>query len=489
MTDSKVPVYRANLLSVRARVLLGVTLALVAVVLTGSAGAVTSLQSSASAFGVRVVVPGKKPVTVGAITSPPQAASSLVGWSYGDGAVSVGGISAGTRATTGDGRAVGRAVASIRSISLFGGEVTADAVSLKATAHASSSVAGGTLADSTVANVVVLGEPVSVGVNGRVALGDWGYAVLLEQGVVRQNTDVRRGHRGFVSGIHVHLTADHGGLPAGTEIYIGYAEAAATALKRVSTPPPDPQPEPDQPPSHDHHDPSSSSGPSPTPTSPPPDVQPQLTENGYVFPVYGPASFSDDFRAGRADTGWHHGNDVFAPMGAPVLAVAEGTLFLVGWNTIGGNRLWLRDMQGNEFYYAHLSAYSPLAAEGRHVEAGDVIGFVGDTGDAVGTPPHLHFEIHPVELLWMAYDGVINPYPYLLAWRRQADVSFDVSGWTPPPGKARPPAVVLLQADDISGVSGLDPSEFSTVLDVGPLFGEGPPGPTIVEAQAAASGG
>jgi hypothetical protein len=321
---------------------------------------------------------------------------------------------------------------------------------------------------------------VSVGMNARVALGDWGYAVLLEQAVVRQNTAARRGHRGFVSGIHVHLTAAHGGLPAGTEIYIGYAEAAATALKRTSAPP-----EPPPPSSHEPPGPRpGSSAPPPAPTvPPPPNIQPQLTADGYVFPVYGPATFSDDFRAGRADTGWHHGNDIFAPMGAPVLAVAEGTLSLVGWNTIGGNRLWLRDMQGNEFYYAHLSAYSPLAAEGAHVEAGDVIGFVGTTGDAVGTPPHLHFEIHPVELLWMGYDGVVNPYPYLLAWRRQADVSFDVSGWTPPAGQAPPPAAVLLQADDISGVSGLDPGAFSTVLDVGPLFGEGPPGPKIVEAQ------
>jgi murein DD-endopeptidase MepM/ murein hydrolase activator NlpD len=485
MTDSKVEVHRANLLAVRARVLFGVTLALAALLVGGSAGAATSAQSSASAFGVRVVVPGKSPVTVGAITSPPQSASSLVGWSYRNGAVSVDEITAGTRATAADGRAVGRAVASISSVSLFGGEVTAEGISLRATAHASPSVAGGTLADSTVAKVSVLGELVTVGVNARVALGDWGYAVLLEQGFVRQNTTARRGHRRFVSGIHVHLTADHSGLPAGTEIYIGYAEAAATALKSASVPAP-PPPEPSPPPSHDHEPPTGS----PPPTAPaPPDVHPQLTENGYVFPVYGPATFSDDFRAGRASTGWHHGNDIFAPTGAPVLAVADGTLFLVGWNMLGGNRLWLRDMQGNEFYYAHLSAFSPLAAEGRHVEAGDVIGFVGNSGEAITTPPHLHFEIHPVELLWMGYDGVINPYSYLLAWRRQADISFDVSGWKPPAGEAPPPAAVLLQADDISGVSGLDPDAFTTMLDIGPLFGEGPPGPIIVQASTGSGDG
>jgi murein DD-endopeptidase MepM/ murein hydrolase activator NlpD len=456
------------------------------VVLLGAAAAAAapSTQASAGAFGVRVLVPGKKAVTAGTISSPPQAASSLVGWSYGDGAVAVGEISAGTKASTGRGRAVGRTFSSVSSISLFAGEVTADSVALRASAHASSSAAGGSLADSAITNVVVLGESIPAGMNARVALGDWGYAVLLEQAVVRQNTSARRGHRGFVSGIHVHLTAPHGGLPAGTEIYIGYAEAAATAFKQVAAPPAPPSPFVPPPPSPEPIGPPPGSSPPPPTVQPtPPDVKPELTENGYVFPVYGPASFSDDFRAGRADTGWHHGNDIFAAKGSPVLAVAEGTLSLVGWNTVGGNRFWLRDLQGNEFYYAHLSAYSPLAVNGAHVEAGDVIGFVGDTGDALGTPPHLHFEIHPVELLWMGYDGVVNPYPYLLAWRRQADVSFDVSGWTPPAGEAPPPSVVLLQADDISGVSGLDPSAFSSVLDVGPLFGEGPPGPKIVEAQ------
>jgi hypothetical protein len=58
-----------------------------------------------------------------------------------------------------------------------------------------------------------------------------------------------------------------------------------------------------------------------------------------------------------------------------------------------------------------------------------------------------------------------------------------VSGWKPAAGKAPPAATVLLQADDISTMSGLDPGEFSTLLDLGPLFGEGPPGPKIVEAK------
>ena len=97
----------------------------------------------------------------------------------------------------------------------------------------------------------------------------------------------------------------------------------------------------------------------------------------------------------RRPRNWHHGDDIFAPLGAPILACADGIVFSVGWNDIGGNRLWLRDSQGNEFYYAHLSAFSPLAKNGALVKAGEVLGFVGNTGDAAGTPTHLHFEVHP----------------------------------------------------------------------------------------------
>src|SRR4029453_5131157 len=142
-----------------------------------------------------------------------------------------------------------------------------------------------------------------------------------------------------------------------------------------------------------------------------PEVTARLSHGGYVFPVFGPAAFGNTFGAYRADVAgkWHHGEDLVAPLGTPVLAVADGTVFSVGWNDIGGWRLWLRDTAGNEFYYAHLSAYTALAVNGRHVNAGDVLGFVGNTGDAATTPFHLHFEVHPVSLLFLGYDGAVNP--------------------------------------------------------------------------------
>ena len=452
-----------------------------------------SPAASASAFGVRVVVPGKTPAAAGSISAPPQSAASVVSWSYGDGAVTTGAITGGANRTVDDDRALGRAVVKVGSVSLFRGEVTADAVTLKSVSRAAPAGASGDLSGSSVSNLVVLGTSVTATPNAKIALGDWGYAIALEQAVTDQNTSQRRGHRGFVVGLHVHLTAAHGGLPTGTEIFVGYAEAAATAAKTVAPPSPPSQPPASPPPSHHHHElapPPPAGGPATPPPveSPPAGVHPHLTDGGYVFPVYGPASFSDDFGAGRADTGWHHGNDIFAPLGAPVLAVTDGTLFLVGWNTIGGNRFWLRDLQGNEFYFAHLSAFTPLARDGAHVKAGDVIGFVGATGDAVGTPTHLHFEVHPAALLGMGYDGVIDPYPYLLAWQRLDDASFDATGWTPPGQKAPPPAAVLLQADDISSFSGLDSAGFENALTDEPLFGESPPGPKIVYAAPGFAG-
>jgi hypothetical protein len=147
----------------------------------------------------------------------------------------------------------------------------------------------------------------------------------------------------------------------------------------------------------------------------------------------------------------------------------------VGWNRIGGWRLWLRDDRGWEYYYAHLSAYSPLAVNGAVVVAGDVLGFVGNTGDAQGTPYHLHFEVHPVQLLGLGYDGAVNPTKYLDAWRRLEDVRFDAAtGWIPPNSANAPKAgAILLQSSDISTASGLDPASLQRAMSPSATEGEG----------------
>ena len=189
------------------------------------------------------------------------------------------------------------------------------------------------------------------------------------------------------------------------------------------------------------------SAPTATATLPPVVAVPQLTGPGqaaqtaprYVFPVFGlNARFSSDYGAPRAGTGWHHGNDIFAPIGTPVLAVADGVLSKVGVNTLGGNRLWLKDDLGNTYYYAHLSGYAAHVADGVRVRGGEIIAFVGNTGQAITTPPHLHFEIHP-------NDGPsVDPYPYLLAWQRGTDVALAFTAAVTARGQAPAVGAVLV---------------------------------------------
>jgi murein DD-endopeptidase MepM/ murein hydrolase activator NlpD len=437
----------------------------------GSAGAAARSGASARAFAIKVVVPGQTETVTGSVAAPPDAVAFGGSFAYpADGsAVTSGEIKASSSASSTEITAEGAASSEVANLMLFGGEISVAQVTSKAMAGAKSDEEPtGDLSGASLSGLVVLGQAVEPAPGLQLPLADWGYAIVLAQG----EAPTEDGYRGFVTALDVHLTADHGGLPAGSEIVIGYAEAAAEAAPPEpvrTTPPATTAPAPGLP--------SGAAKPKKksTPVIPPivqrplPSVIPKLTKGGYVFPVHGPASFTDTFGAARAVVGWHHGEDIFAPLGAPVLAVARGTVFSVGWNDIGGNRLWLRDTKGNEFYYAHLSAFSPLAVNGAHVQAGDVLGFVGNTGDAETTPPHLHFEIHPVDLLGLGYDGVLNPYRYLLAWRRLEDVRFIAgAGWLPSLAEASSaptPGAFLLSARDISMASGLDPKSLERALE------------------------
>lgn len=123
----------------------------------------------------------------------------------------------------------------------------------------------------------------------------------------------------------------------------------------------------------------------------------------FIFPVRGPHTFTNDWHAPR--TGHlHQGNDVYAAEGTPCVACVSGTVNH-GEGKNAGLYVRLVGDDGNVFYYMHLQRF---AATG-HVSAGTVIGYVGDTGNAVGGPPHLHFEVHP------GGGAAVNPYPYLVA--------------------------------------------------------------------------
>jgi murein DD-endopeptidase MepM/ murein hydrolase activator NlpD len=308
-------------------------------------------------------------------------------------------------------------------------------------------------------------------VGPHVHLGDWGTLDVGTQAVDRSAPAGAHGYRGTMTELDLRLTADHGGLPAGSEIRVGYADAAARTAQPTATTTTVPAAPTTTAPVGA---PGPSAGDSPRDWPRRPGraglvgIHPRLAARRYVFPVYGPTSYGDSYGAVRADTTYHHGDDIFGELGQPLVACADGTIFSLGWNRIGGNSLWIRDASGNEFYYAHLSAFSTQVANGAHVRAGQVIGFMGRTGDAEGTPAHLHFEVHPVSLLYLGYDGAVDPTAYLKAWQHAEDLPFPVAaGWAPsvPGGRpAPPPGAMLRGVRDISSADGLDPASLRRAL-------------------------
>ena len=111
-----------------------------------------------------------------------------------------------------------------------------------------------------------------------------------------------------------------------------------------------------------------------------------------------------------------------------MVAVQDGTVDTLSDYGLGGISLHVTNERGDYFYYAHLSGYAPGVQEGMPVRAGDIVGYVGNTGDAITTPPHLHFEVHP------GGGPAVNPFPYLEAWRAQALLKADVTQQEQPQG-------------------------------------------------------
>lgn len=148
-------------------------------------------------------------------------------------------------------------------------------------------------------------------------------------------------------------------------------------------------------------------------------IQPELLRGGRLqvqlraaptlaFPVEGRRESDIGSRFGVERDGGarsHHGVDIFAPRGTPALAAAPAVVTRVSTTPRGGRVVWLRDHRGNSLYYAHLDRQAVV--EGTRVGAGDTIGFVGNTGNAITTPPHLHFGVY------RRGEGPLDPHWFL----------------------------------------------------------------------------
>ena len=115
---------------------------------------------------------------------------------------------------------------------------------------------------------------------------------------------------------------------------------------------------------------------------------------------------ADTWQAPRGVNRKHEGQDIFAPRGTPILSSVDGYVYRVGENNLGGQTVSVIGKGGRVYYYAHLDRYAPGLEVGKRVTTRTVLGYVGTTGNARGTPPHLHFGVYTL-------DGAINPLPLL----------------------------------------------------------------------------
>jgi murein DD-endopeptidase MepM/ murein hydrolase activator NlpD len=127
----------------------------------------------------------------------------------------------------------------------------------------------------------------------------------------------------------------------------------------------------------------------------------------------------DSWGEARSGGRGHHGTDIMAPGGTPVLAAAPGVVEKLFHSDLGGITLYQRSPDRRwTFYYAHLAGYAPGLHEGQRLKAGDLLGYVGDTGDAGPGNYHLHFSagrLKPDQHWWQAED--VNAYPMLAGGR------------------------------------------------------------------------
>ncbi len=115
---------------------------------------------------------------------------------------------------------------------------------------------------------------------------------------------------------------------------------------------------------------------------------------------------ADTWGEARSEGRTHEGVDIFAERGTPVFSATSGYVLRVGVGDLGGNYMYIVGPGGVRYYYAHFDSIAKGISRGDEVTSDTVLGFVGTTGNAVGTPPHLHFGVY-------GSHGPENPYPLL----------------------------------------------------------------------------
>lgn len=207
------------------------------------------------------------------------------------------------------------------------------------------------------------------------------------------------------------VSSAEAGLPAAPEAQMpaspdAPAPGAASATPETDVPPA-------QAPEAAAAEPRASVPPGANPAVPPPSASP----SGLLVPVQGvrAADLHDTFGDARGGERMHEALDIMAPAGTPVLAVADGRVEKLFTSERGGLTVYQFEPSGRWcYYYAHLQSYAPGLAEGRELKRGEVIGYVGSTGNADPAAPHLHFAVFaltPEKQWWTG--TALNPYPML----------------------------------------------------------------------------
>jgi murein DD-endopeptidase MepM/ murein hydrolase activator NlpD len=129
----------------------------------------------------------------------------------------------------------------------------------------------------------------------------------------------------------------------------------------------------------------------------------------YACPMGVPYHFRDTWGAPRSGGRRHKGVDMFAPYGGNVYAITKGRILRHSRSGLGGLAIYLQGDDGNVYYYAHLASILPAYQPGKRVDAGELIAYNGDSGNARGGAPHVHMEVRP------GGGSNVNPYPFAAA--------------------------------------------------------------------------